>query len=616
MLNVPNSVKSLFQTDGVLKNFRVHFPNGELADITNDNVVSESVKFTESLCSQSTFKFGLAEASVLEFETVGIGNMYGMTIEASIEIDCSSLSAADKATIAAGTWDGTWDSVNEAFGIPLGTFRVENCPRNHGAMAHRQVTAYSLSQKNKAPKYEQFKLQVGSVEDGKYTPSVQNLFYELINDEALLLNNGYTKTQIAPSFINYNFSAITVQYIPVTADQPYKMTVTGQQGTYYGIQLEFTGSTRHFVPGNNSVTWRYGVPKDALYSLEIGDIGNWIDDIATFIDSTLLIDYEKLQEFGYSTLKDYLMHYISTIQPIISIAPSLRMSYGTEYPLNPQPFPLDDDIPLFYPYLNNTQLMSVCLPDSISLIERGSHSTVVDSNTFNFTSLYGSDLALYEFQTAATNSPIAFESTGQRTYRINTDDYLIKTFVNSYDIQKLIVGFLEIIAEFGKADRFGGMEIFRLDNTSPLSVLPSEYSEMWWDEYDIDPVGTVFITYIETSTDGTAQESTTGITISSGASQYDMSDNEVLKALTNLDLTSVTSLIVTNFAPNTGAVAFTPTELTMQGLPWLEAGDALEIEAEDGTVVETYALRVEMSGIQHLQSVITAEGGEIIEEVS
>lgn len=107
MLNVPNSIKALYQTDGVRKNFRVHFPNGEFSDITNSNVVQESVKFTESLCSQSTFKFGLAEASVLEFETVGVGNMFGMTIEASMEIDTSSLSAADISAIQADEGDGS-----------------------------------------------------------------------------------------------------------------------------------------------------------------------------------------------------------------------------------------------------------------------------------------------------------------------------------------------------------------------------------------------------------------------------------------------------------------------------------------------------------------------------
>ena len=111
-------------------------------------------------------------------------------------------------------------------------------------------------------------------------------------------------------------------------------------------------------------------------------------------------------------------------------------------------------------------------------------------------------------------------------------------------------------------------------------------------------------------------DNVTNITISTGASVYDMTGNEILANISGADLSTITRLIKTNFAPHTNDVAFTPTELTMQGWPWIEAGDALQITAEDGTVVDTYALRVEMDGIQHLESVITADGGEIIEEVS
>ena len=198
MLNIPNSVKNLFKTDGVYKNFRVHFPNGEMADITNENVVQESVKFTESLCSQSTFKFGLAEASVLEFETVGIGNMYGMTIEASVEIDCSSLSAGDKATIAAGTWDGTWDAVNEVFAVPYGTFRVQSCPRDHQSMAHRKVTAYTINLNADGltniwqEKIDAMKL----IEVKTIQPSIKGLInaYLYQHNPDALLSAGYSKT--------------------------------------------------------------------------------------------------------------------------------------------------------------------------------------------------------------------------------------------------------------------------------------------------------------------------------------------------------------------------------------------------------------------------------------
>lgn len=85
MLTIPSAVEDALK-NGAQKNFRVHFPNGERADITNDNIVSESVSFTESICSQSELKFGLAEASVLEFETVGVENIRGAEIEASVEV--------------------------------------------------------------------------------------------------------------------------------------------------------------------------------------------------------------------------------------------------------------------------------------------------------------------------------------------------------------------------------------------------------------------------------------------------------------------------------------------------------------------------------------------------
>ena len=60
MLNIPESVKNLFKTDGVRKNFRVRFPDGELPDITNSSIVQESVRFTGQ---RNEFPGFLVEAS-------------------------------------------------------------------------------------------------------------------------------------------------------------------------------------------------------------------------------------------------------------------------------------------------------------------------------------------------------------------------------------------------------------------------------------------------------------------------------------------------------------------------------------------------------------------------
>lgn len=345
MLTIPSSVKALYYRDGVRKNFRVHFPNGEFSDITGDSV--DTVTFTESLCSQDTLTFGLAEASVLEFEAVGVDNMFGMVIDAGIEVDITSLSAADIAAIEAGTWDGTLVKAAQSdigygfFRIPYGRFLVCGCPRQNGNMKRRTVTAYSLE-----PDYQ-----------------------------AILSQYAYS----------YDLTATT------------------------------------------------------------------LEDVAQ--------------------------------------------------------------------------------------------------------------------------------------------------------------GALEVNAMFLKADRLGGHEMIRLDNAAPLSVTPGDYSEAWWDEYDVDSIGTVKVAYLSSG-----GEETAAVSLGVGSSVYDMTSNELLRNLENADLASVTGIITTDFAPHLAVVRYTPVELTMRGLPWLEAGDALELEAADGTIVDTYALRVETRGIQRLVSTITATGGELIEE--
>lgn len=93
MLNIPAEVKTLFKSDSVFKNFHVNFPNGEHTDLNNDDVISESVSFTESICSKDVFQFGLSERPQIEFECVNVPNIYGVTIYCAIEICVDSLGA-------------------------------------------------------------------------------------------------------------------------------------------------------------------------------------------------------------------------------------------------------------------------------------------------------------------------------------------------------------------------------------------------------------------------------------------------------------------------------------------------------------------------------------------
>ena len=67
------------------------------------------------------------------------------------------------------------------------------------------------------------------------------------------------------------------------------------------------------------------------------------------------------------------------------------------------------------------------------------------------------------------------------------------------------------------------------------------------------------------------------------------------------------------FIPHLGPIAFTPIDLTMKGLPYIEAGDYLAAAAEDGETAYSFAMRQEISGVQILESQIESSSGDIIE---
>lgn len=643
MLSIPSAVKALFQTDGTHKNFRVHFPNGEMADITNDNVVAESVKFTESLCSQNTFKFGLAEASVLEFETVGIGNMYGMTIEASCEIDCSSLSAADKATIAAGTWDGTWDAVNEVFAVPYGVFRVNNCPRNHGAMAHRQVTAYS---------------KLGSELFPFPSKSLAKEFYISMNGLMSVKDGSGLTEKTAATVQTFGINNRTQNFVVPSGSFASGVYLSSSNYFYWDISL-CTGTTASPVNALNYAQCDYDVilPSGTFntelveklkavvaQSLEDSGIdltkasytgGGYNDLIQIYSDNLEAIN-AKTMAFGltineesgssvqyphatweYTTNSNYkqtegayVAHSytvpINDRSPVIGGITTSKAFYGNAYP---NFWTSNHKMLLIFPKIltsDNVFLRVATAAGSVSFIKLRYAADDIDLIPFLTSDLNVTSVRQFSVNTPAPRCLI--ENSGAY------DKYYYSYLGQGKKVSSIFKESLEVYAKYYKADRLGSFEAFSLDDSSPVSIAPGNYSECWWDEYDIDPVGTVNITYQGDDGSGNVKDNTTGIVIGTGQSIYDMTDNEALKSLISTDLNTIASLITTYFAPNARTVTFTPIEMTMQGWPWLEAGDALQITAEDGTVVDSYALRIEMSGIQNLRAAITAQGGEIIEE--
>lgn len=92
MINISNEAKEKYKSGIIPKEMVVSFPNGEHADIHNDEIVAESLEFQENLV-KGEFKFGLCQANYLKFETVAdVSECTGAVIDVSIFIDGTEIS--------------------------------------------------------------------------------------------------------------------------------------------------------------------------------------------------------------------------------------------------------------------------------------------------------------------------------------------------------------------------------------------------------------------------------------------------------------------------------------------------------------------------------------------
>lgn len=602
MLNIPNSVKTLFKRDRVRKNFRVHFPNGELPDITNDNIVQESVKFTESLCSQDVLKFGSTESAVIEFETVGIGNMYGMKIECGIEIDLSSLSTAEINAIAAGTWDGVYTPSGSSdigyayFRVPYGTFRVESCPRDHQAMTHRKVVAYgyTVARISLNSPFELTKLRMESVGGNTYTPDLKKLIYAGIgwyNTDAMI---GYTKTNITPWSLPFSNQAlnsfvwavvdsnnIIQHYIYITNIERYTLTFDETPGATY--------------------------PTDQLYGIEFNGglhIKEALEQIKTQVDS-------KIPAENRADAMKFIKNYL---------CPNIKYNGATPTTgtmLTAESYGFDDDMPVFYPKAADGRNVTLTLTSAATVY--------VDSRTNDPLSLtlLTDDPRLFKYTDSSTPIPLSFAATGERTgsrwnntvsnytqvISTNLGQSTFYTFSGIYDFTALLDGMLEINAQFGFVNRFNEFDVKRLSTASPIAVYPGEYSQFWWDEYDVLPIGS--IKYIFAADDSTENENV--YQFSNDPSIYDMTNNEFLKTINAASQDTIITLFDESFIPHLDTITFTPIELSMKGLPYLEAGDYLAVRSEDGEIAYSFIMRQEISGIQALNTDVESISGDIID---
>lgn len=586
MLTVPASIKNLYKADGIRKNFRVHFPFGDRADITNENIVAESLSFTESIMSENNFRFGCAERSVIEFETVGIENIYGRWIECGIEIDTTSLSSADLTAIQSDPGDGTLVlAANSDIGygyyrIPFGVFKVTRCPRNHENMTHRQVQA--MSPKLDSPMLEGV---MGAVIPIKtFTTDFRRTAVNIVGywDSSTIENiYGYTKS-VYKSWSTIQSGATTST---VTIGSCY---IGGRVGTirvtetYYTIQ-PLTNSNFYLV--ERTGTWADRKLFDKLCS-DLVSLG------ATF--STTLTQEQVL----------------SSLFP--SLCTNVYFGGYINYTLNPNDcygIPADGSF-TFDPKISSSW-SSGDQDAAITLRWHVSYEIVVAGDVV----ASGSDLSdgtetatIYTLSYSGSDPTSTIQYT--ESYKTTAPGETCYQHQDSFDPVALGAAFTEISGFFIRPTRFGKLKAVFLDNSSPVSISPGDIESLWWDEYDVLPVSVVV--FIAGNRNALKEyRLLDGYQDTMGGSVYDLTQNMIPQIITSPARTTMQSYIKNYTLPQTAKLGFTPFEMTIKAFPWIEAGDSVQITTGGGETVNSYVLRHSIHGIQNLMDIIETESGRV-----
>lgn len=584
MITIPESIKSLLKSDSSYKNFRVHFPNGEREDITNENIVSESVNFSEGICSNASLQFGLCENSQIQFETFGVGKIKGYKIECSIEVECPS-------NVEGSEYKE--DIQKNIYAIPYGSFIVDSC-KKQADMSHRQIIAYS---ENNISENAISNNEVNLAKMDAYYSTGKQDFAQ--NAECLFYSE----------LPEYAFR--TLPYAEMEHNTTLMTMIAGQLRTKDNVPCSIHGIGAEAGPTYieaQSYKFLFG-HKISLTDSQIIDCWN---RFVQSIENADVLDAESLNKVKNVRIENNLNAFY----------PSYYKRYydhRTGNFLIEHNIVIKKNIFVYYPYNANTATNderssdAVYMPCGFSLQIDNHH--LVDPCYF----LTNDDL-LVEFDFTDISDVMVKSKRVKAKKQDGYNLYLPEKYpVDS--VQSLVQSVCELRGLMGKPSRFGGYEFISLaSNFSALyphiELFPSAslfprgnigikmdgglYSRLWYDDDYTLPFGKIECNY----NNGT--EDVKGIYYLSGFDDSSPSDSYQTLVIENNALINATTIsdadmntIFEEIASNISGVVYMPLEVDMKGRPDLEAGDVVEITTTEGHITSLVLERT-LTGIQML----------------
>lgn len=602
MINVPQEIKDILHQDTCQKNIRIHFPNGERTDICNDQIVMDTVSFKESLCSQNTFKFGLAESPIFECEVVGVSNIKGATIEVSCEIYCPS-------TVTGAVW--RIDIQQWVYPISYGLFTVQSCDRQSD-LIHRKIVCYSIMNGNDGiiNPLTQSIIYDGTESNSTYSPDLMKMAFA---NTPRGIELGFTKQQLSVSETartNISFTSYTQAW--------------SQYGDYdrYTLQIDVAVHEYSFGSGGISADDLVKIYQNVTLTR---DFANTLSEV---------FEYENMWKYKTPDTSQYVYNaFLSSINRILNI-----LAFGAiltkRVTVDEYGHPLSNDILLplvdvdsIYSYgtdANPKLLLFTGTSARIRIIENDPPETHIEPPIIRFdkTTSFKTDnsgISLYKI-----TPPIALQATFEREakkYKYINGEYTITRYVpkmDNFDVYKLLGAALELIGCFMNIPRGGSAAIISIrqkfgltpaqtlypdDSQKPQgvtggSILPEDYQTCWYDEHYILPFGAINIAYKDVNgSDAKQMFYVNGYNISSDDTTYqvyELTDNMILqnRKSTDSELETIAGLIGNNL----DGVTYMPVKLLGRGLPYVEPGDTFEVFTSANDSITTIVLSRTLKG--------------------
>lgn len=535
------------------KNIRIHFVNGENADITAANLETESFSLTESLCSRDEFRFGLCESSVATFTTIDVGNIKGALIEIQHEIDVSSLEEEPEET------QHPEDLDFPVFPIKYGLFKIDECTRQADSNSRKVVA---------------------------YTPEAEKI-------------SGYEKRKAEFSYTSKTYNVDLNKYIMAS------LKISDFEGEEINGEQErkdLQGFYRYIA---NYTVYKY--TQDELYKVMLGEynpeLGRTIDEVQdTLTKKCIEALAEHYQHGSYVTIRLD----INWIIPAAYIeGPGGRYSLSeidTIYTKHP-----DEITEQYYIYVPQDLTFYYQAWDGQSSYWEEIYNTRVRTSE-NHIQRY-----IPDYDTPITLKIPMKKGENKKCYidteyiKNNFNDIIETAATNAIYNRNGGYFFHDIETMCGlypSEELYPNSELYPSDGQAYDIGQGLYYSVQYADE-KTKPFGRVGLTYgddnyIYKDIAEDYQNNTENYNL------YSLSQNEVLRGLAETDL-ATTKKFMNSIAEQIQKIRYTPATIKMKGLPYLQAGDLLEVSTAAETF-ETLILRRTLRGIQSLEDIIEARG--------